>query len=101
MCAVKSQLRCFWLLESDCTQLCKYIHIFVKFGPRQYEKERCELRQVSMLPAIFLLSIIAIILSQLNNCLPKRFLCERVPTEAVISQRTCAQGLFMRIISYL
>ena len=26
-----------------------------------------------MLPAIFLLSIIAIILSQLNNCLPKRF----------------------------
>ena len=24
--------------ESDCTQLCKYIHIFVKFGPRQYEK---------------------------------------------------------------
>ena len=30
-----------------------------------------------MLPAIFLLSIIAIILSQLNNCLPKRFLCEK------------------------
>ena len=30
--------RCFWLFESDCTQLCKYIHIFVKFGPRQYEK---------------------------------------------------------------
>ena len=65
------------MLESDCTQLCKYIHIVVKCGPRQYEKERCELRQVSMLPAIFLLSIIAIILSQLNNCLPKRFLCEK------------------------
>ena len=47
-----------WLLESDCTQLCKYIHIVVKCGPRQYEKERCELKQVSMLPAIFLLSII-------------------------------------------
>ena len=30
-----------------------------------------------MLPATFLLSIIAIILSQLNNCLPKRFLCEK------------------------
>ena len=30
-----------------------------------------------MLPAIFLLSIIVIILSQLNNCLPKRFLCEK------------------------
>ena len=30
-----------------------------------------------MLPAIFLLSIIAISLSQLNNCLPKRFLCEK------------------------
>ena len=30
-----------------------------------------------MLPAIFLLSIIAIMLSQLNNCLPKRFLCEK------------------------
>ena len=27
MCAVKSQLRGFWLFESDCTQLCKYIHI--------------------------------------------------------------------------
>ena len=25
--------RCFWLFESDCTQLCKYIHTFVKFGP--------------------------------------------------------------------
>ena len=36
--------RCLWLLESDCTQLCKYIHIVVKCGPRQYEKERCELR---------------------------------------------------------
>ena len=36
MCAVKSQLRV--LLESDCTQLCKYIHIVVKCGPRQYEK---------------------------------------------------------------
>ena len=31
--------RCFWLLESDCTRLCKYIHIVVKFGPRQYERE--------------------------------------------------------------
>ena len=30
--------RCLVLLECDCTQLCKYIHIFVKFGPRQYEK---------------------------------------------------------------
>ena len=49
------------------------MHIVAKCGPRQYEKERCELRQVSMLPAIFLLSTIAIILSQLNNCLPKRF----------------------------
>ena len=63
------------LLESDYTQLCKYINIVVKCGPRQYEKERCELRQVSMLPAIFLLSIIAIILSQLNTCLsPKTLL---------------------------
>ena len=26
------------LLESECTQLCKYIHIVVKCGPRQYEK---------------------------------------------------------------
>ena len=44
-------------MESDCTRLCKYIHIVVKCGPRQYEKERCELRQVPMLPAMFLLSI--------------------------------------------
>ena len=36
---------------------CVNIHIVVKCGPRQYEKERCELKQVSMLPAIFLLSI--------------------------------------------
>ena len=27
------------LMESDCTQLCKYIHIIVKCGPRQYEGE--------------------------------------------------------------
>ena len=47
--------RCLRRLESDCTRLCKYIHIVVKCRPRQYEKERCELRQVSMLPAIFLL----------------------------------------------
>ena len=40
-------------------------------------KERCELRQVSMLPAIFLLCDITIVFSQLNNCLPKRFLCEK------------------------
>ena len=26
------------VIESDCTQLCKYIHIVVKCGPRQYEK---------------------------------------------------------------
>ena len=30
-----------------------------------------------MSPATFLLSIIAIVFSQLNNCLPKRFLCEK------------------------
>ena len=37
--------RCFWLLESDCTQLCKYIHIFVKFGPRQFIiSEQCCVR---------------------------------------------------------
>ena len=70
-------LKMLMLIESDCTQLCKYIHIRCEVRTPSVRKERCELRQVSMLPAIFLLCIIAIVLSQLNNCLPKRFLCEK------------------------
>ena len=65
------------LIESDCTQLCKYIHIRCEVRTPSVRKERCELRQVSMLPAIFLLCDITIVFSQLNNCLPKRFLCEK------------------------
>ena len=50
-----------------------------------------------MLPAIFLLSIIAIILSQLNNCLPKRFLCEKRSRQtpivrAVVRRRPASPG---------
>ena len=47
-----------WLLESDCTQLCKYIHIVVKCGPRQYEKERCELILYSSFPQDHLILIL-------------------------------------------
>ena len=41
-----------------------------------------------MFRAIFLLSIIAIIFSQLNNCLPKRFLCEK--RSSIIPVHMCA-----------
>ena len=72
------------LIESDCTQLCKYIHIRCEVRTPSVRKERCELRQVSMLPAIFLLCDITIVFSQLNNCLPKRFLCEKRSRQTLI-----------------